>query len=473
MIKETTQLQGFNGLKLPRLKGTVEIKLHNPTTGKTEIHKGENMITNAVYDIFAANYCGTMNYANLLPVATKMFGGILCFNTDLDTSSANAATDYYIPDGSVNNIIAHAGQTTLTDQADDLTRGNPLSSSMSLEDGSATLAWEWGVTAGNGTFKSLALTHTDTGSYGVGVNGTAYKNSFTTVTTGSVLAIDRPIHFVDADGYAYNFSVSGKTITFNKYPIARTAAGVIETLGPQADFVETFTVTTNNSTGTSFQAMPGFYFDINANKLWLFIVSTNDANTLNIEEINMSTKAATHHSITNSDISFFNYADEGRANGFAVEVYDGYVYIFQRPNGFDPVSTVCYKINLSNQADVTQISVPTAANFMAPGFPAPITGKIFPSSEWIINNGTCYKAAQTDSYEYQSGYQRLGFSTKMTANGLTGLVSRIYSTNEFAVRISKLYLATKYNLDSTVTKSASQSMIITYTLTEVSPNANE
>jgi hypothetical protein len=38
MIKETTQLQGFPKMKLPKLKGEVEIRLHNPTTGKTEVH---------------------------------------------------------------------------------------------------------------------------------------------------------------------------------------------------------------------------------------------------------------------------------------------------------------------------------------------------------------------------------------------------------------------------------------------------
>ena len=466
MIKDTTQLQGFGGVKLPKIKGEVEIRLHNPTTGKTEIHKGENMITNAVYDIFAANYCGTMNYANLLPIATKMFGGILCFTNDLDVSSAGAADDYYIPDGSVNPLIAHAGQTTLSDQSDDLMRGNPLSSSMSLSDGSATLAWEWGITAGNGTFKSLALTHADTGSYGTGINGTAFKSEFSTVITGSQITLDRAVQFVDADGFAYTFSVSGTTVSFTKYPVAYKSAGVVETLVPQTDYAETFTVTTT----TSFSAMPGYYFDIDNNKLWLFFCTTDGSHTLNVEEINMTTKSATNRNITNQNINFRNYADGGYSVGFPVEVYDGFVYIFPRPYGFSPTCSECYKINLTNPADITSISVPTASNFMAATFPAPTTGKIFPSSEWIINNGTCYKAKETDSYEYQAGYQRLGNSTKMTAMGLTSLTSRIYGSNIFVVRASKLYLATKYNLSSAVTKSASQSMLITYTLTEVAPN---
>lgn len=466
MIKDTTQLQGFNNIKLPKIKGEVEIRLHNPTTGKTEIHKGENMITNAVYDIFASNYCGTMNYANLLPVATKMFGGILCFNTDLDVSSANATTDYYIPDSSVNPLVAHAGQTTLTDQADDLMRGNPLSSSMSLSDGSATLAWEWGITAGNGTFKSLALTHTDTGSYGIGINGTAFKTNFSPAITGSQIALNRVIHFVDKRGYAYTISVNGTTVTLTKYPIAFKNIGVIETQMPQDDYATSFTVNTE----TSFSSMPGFYFDFANDKLWIFYQPVDGAHSLYVEEIDIIAKTATNRNITNNDINFRHYADAGVGVGFNVAVYDGYVYILPRPYGFDPVSTSCYKINLTNSADVTEISVPTASNFLAPGFPAPFTNKIFPSSEWIINNGVCYKTGATDSYDYHAGYERLGNSTKITTSGLTGLVSRIHNSNIFVVRASKLYLATKYNLDTAVTKSASQSMIITYTLTEVAPN---
>ena len=110
MIKETSQLQGFGGVKLPKLKGEVEIKLHNPTTGKTEVHKGENMITNAVYDIFASNYCGALNYNALLPLYSKMYGGI-AYGSTVDK-------DYGWTDLTGTLV---AGETTLTIQHEIIT----------------------------------------------------------------------------------------------------------------------------------------------------------------------------------------------------------------------------------------------------------------------------------------------------------------------------------------------------------------
>lgn len=144
MIKETTQLQGFNNIKLPKIKGEVEIRLHNPTTGKTEIQRGENMVTDAVADIFASNYCGALDYRKVLPIWSNMYGGVLCFANALNVDSptvADAKKDYFIPDNSVNTVTAHAGQTSYTDQADDTTRGNPSSANMSVADGTVTLSW--------------------------------------------------------------------------------------------------------------------------------------------------------------------------------------------------------------------------------------------------------------------------------------------------------------------------------------------
>ena len=54
-----------------------------------------------------------------------------------------------------------------------------------------------------------------------------------------------------------------------------------------------------------------------------------------------------------------------------------------------------------------------------------------------------------------------------------GLAQSVYkgmryaSDTRYYVSVSKFYLATKYNLPTPVTKSNNQSMVITYTLTEV------
>jgi hypothetical protein len=177
MIKDKMQLQGFGGVKLPKIKGEVEIRLHNPTTGKTEIHRGENMITNAVSDIFASNYCGALDYRKLLPLYNKMYGGILCFSKQLNVDTEQgAADDYFIPDNHPTNgnpVTAHAGQTSFSTQDDDYTRGVPLP--IVAEDGTVTFSWEWGLSAGNGTISALALTHKDVGDAGTGSSSQAFQ----------------------------------------------------------------------------------------------------------------------------------------------------------------------------------------------------------------------------------------------------------------------------------------------------------
>ena len=64
-------------------------------------------------------------------------------------------------------------------------------------------------------------------------------------------------------------------------------------------------------------------------------------------------------------------------------------------------------------------------------------------------------------------------SAGVVMNSEIGLTAIGYMSNNsptYYVSHSKFYLGTKFNLQSAVQKSAAQSMIITYTLTEVEPN---
>ena len=79
MAKDKTYLTGFNQIKLPKLKGKVKITLHNPTTGKTQIVEGENIVTNAVSDIYARNFMGAIDYTKTMPLWANWYGGVLCY----------------------------------------------------------------------------------------------------------------------------------------------------------------------------------------------------------------------------------------------------------------------------------------------------------------------------------------------------------------------------------------------------------
>ena len=85
------------------LKGKTTIELTNVRTGKRERIESENMVTNAVSNILAHNYCGIANFNSLTPLK-NMFGGVLLFKDNITENADN----YNIPNDT-NTCFAWAG----------------------------------------------------------------------------------------------------------------------------------------------------------------------------------------------------------------------------------------------------------------------------------------------------------------------------------------------------------------------------
>ena len=481
MIKDTMQLQGFPTMKIPKIKGTVEIKLHNPTTGKTVIERGENMVTDAVSDIFASNYCGALNYRNFLPLYEKMFGGVLCFNEQLTVSGEGAEKDYYIPDEHTLSVTAHAGQTAFSSQSDDLKRGAPSDANMSVTDGVVTLAWEWGLSAGNGTIASLALTHADVGDAGTGSTSQAFQAlqpcinaSFGLPFTHNV-NINNMVLFVGSDGYGYRFWTEGRTLTITKIPLLYEKTGLVAPPPfTDSDLNETYTITTD----TNFQYRPYYCYDKETHKLWLFNNSSaGGTNYANVEEVNLSTYEATNRSssFTNLGVNvgpLYNYfpLQAPYANGF--------VYLRKpKTTGQNYQCNGFLRIQLSNPANRTELSalvVPHGGVFDPGAANKLVAGKTFVVNTDAIGTPVLYPCSYTADYWNATAPDNVSvFPFTEDRTGLAklgGLFVHNNSGQVYYVAVSKFYLATKYNLASAVQKTASQSMIVTYTLQEVAPN---
>lgn len=488
MIKDTVQLQGFPQMKLPKLKGTVEIKLHNPTTGKTTVERGENMITNAMSDIFASNYCGALDYRKLLPLYNKMYGGILCFSKALDVSSQNAADDYFIPDGNPSNgnpVTAHAGQTSFSTQDDDYTRGVP--SNVTVSDGIATMSWEWGLSAGNGAIASLALTHTDVGDAGTGSTSNAFKAikpainaSFNTYSNKNAMwthnqsSANNMVFFVGIDGYGYRFTASGNTITLIKIPFAYTQTGLVARQPfVDGDLTATKTITTNTTYSSGYN--PSYCYVAETNRLWIFY-STNVGKVVKVEEINLADWGTQNWHATNHDNAFNNLDVNVLPlyNGHPSQVVaysNGSVY-FPKTAASDPYVTGFLRVNLTNTADQSNLT----ANVVPFGgtFPAPSAHKIVAGNQFVINNNALYPCTPSEDINGTGINNISRYQTLDQKVGLANLCSyyRYNNANDqsYYVAVSKFYLGTKYNLSSAVTKTPSQSMIVTYTIQEVASN---
>lgn len=466
--KDSITREAIGGVRFPKLKGHVAIRLHNPTTGKTEIIEGDNMITNAVKDIFASNFCGALDYRKMLPLYSKMFGGVLLFGDVLDTTSEDAADDYFIPTESATPVIAHAGQNVYTSQADDPKRGNPLDTSMVVNDGVVTLAWEWGSGGGNGVIKSLGLTHADVGDAGTGSTSNAFKAMTPNINASFGIGASTPIWFIDNAGYGYNFSCSGTNVTITKFPIAYEDVGLV---GQAYAYIAGVQKSKTVSIGTTINDFPYYFFDKSTNKLYLFY-NTSSSSSVEVNVLNLSN----WNSITNSHATWSLQTAVGPlyswTGGIPINIpfYNGYVYL---PKGVSLSGgqgriTGYLRVNLNSTADQTLME----ANCQGPSgvFVPNKTNRILTGKSFVINGNNLYPTA-VDTPDVINTYNGSSRLENACVDSGVGLAQAVYLHKQYSplyyVSASKFYLGTKFNLDSPVTKTASQSMTVTYTLTEV------
>ncbi len=465
----------FSHIKLPKLKGHVRIELKNEQTGKKDIvFEGDNMITNALSDIFSSNYCGALDYRKLLPLYSKMLGGILLFGNVQDVSSEGSADDYYIPDSSANTVIAHAGQTTFSSQADDITRGNPLDSAMHITDGAVTLAWTWGASAGNGTIKSVSLTHSDVGDAGTGSTSEAFKALKPIINANDNLVWSHSsgqnnnmVMFVGSDGYAYRFTTNRTTVTIYKTPLAYEQTGLVA----NTPFLELDQTESHNViTSTDFIYSPFFCYVRETHRLWLFY-NTANSNSVKVEEINLSTWTSTNH-----DTDFSNLDEAvGSLNNesyppLQLPYSNGFVYLRKANTGATSgdyyYSTGFLRVQLSstaNQKDFEGV-INTLGGVISPTS----TGKIIVGKQYVINNNSVFPCATDDRYVASTYNHTSAFAFMNQKNGLATIGGQYeYSGGNYYIAISKFYLGSKFNLPEPIVKANKQSMTVTYTLTEV------
>ena len=476
MIIDKVRPEYIGGVRIPKLKGHVKIRLHNPTTGKTEIHEGDNMITNAVSDIFAANLCGVMKYQEMLPLYSKMFGGVILFNGKLDESDAD---DYFIPDNSAyagdehpeqggNTVIAHAGQTTFSDQSDDVTRGNPLATSMAVADGAVTLAWEWGSAAGVGTIKSLGLTHTDVGDAGTGSTSQAFQAMTPNINANYGDIPSQNVSFIDENGYGYIIAVSGSTLTLTRFPMAYKKVGLV---GENYDYVLGIADTKTLTLSTSMGGQPYFAYDKSSKLLYLFY-NTGVSTSVDVHIIDISTWDNQAMTISHPSWSIQSavgplYVWGNGQQPFPLPICNGYVYLPKNTDMYN--ASEFLRIQLSSTGNQTIITGATAVGSTGV-FSPNADHRIIAGKDFVINNGVFYKTGVGTPDVIMQGHTSNIIQTTILDQGI-GLVQmarlKTASTTYYYPSISKFYLATKYNLPAAITKSNMQNMVVTYTLTEV------
>lgn len=486
------------------IKGSVKITLHNVHNGKNEVITGSNIVTNAVRDILGNNYLGALDMSKMLPLYAKWFGGVLAFrNAHPLSNGVLDPDDYYPQNNSANPLIAHAGDEAPSGAviiSEDYQRGSPTS--RLFADGVVKQTWEWTPSQGNGVISAVSLTHKDTGNVGLGNNSSAFGAfSPLDLVQGNLPNLDLSVmnddviaQFDNGKGVAFYIGESGRygqgtsserfrfetdKITVNIRPLAYTKSGLSRSTNAVRSIngttlEESFTVTIPFNV----YCQPAYHFD-SANKyLWIFsnVTSTNmayDKDDVNYAVIDCVNKTLVTSGTIHSDTANLCPVSRERTGVTYSRltqpniIKDGnYVYLPTTNDsdfGNDDYVNGFKKINITNQGEQEQITFGAGQQYLRSYM---LGGGLLVSAGMVVNGNTGYPCATV--FPYADGADTFAFNEPY--NPSTYVVPIRALTNVSMPRYiaaNKMILSTKFNLPSSVTKTASQSMIIEYTLQEV------
>lgn len=503
-LSDYKNTDNYSGIKLPKFEGHVKLTLHNCKNGKNEVYEGKNLITNAVADIFARNLSGGLNYTSLMPIVSSYFGGVLVYQ-NLHTLDAN---NYFPDDDATNPLVAHAGDVAPGLLAsEDWGRGSPVSTTATSS--SLVQTWEWSTDQGNlhgGVISALSLTHKDTGNAGLGNTSSTFAAFSPYVNISRLASMDiggSPVktgnnvmgRYDDRNGFLFligedveykdgHSRFSTNKVTVYIIPLAYKKVGLWDNTAPTYTYMSQFTVTTN----VTFYGLPAYYFDYTNKKLWLFSNRTNTTNgfsqsVVNYTVIDCTTQTEdTYGTITSDDNDLGIITDEQTVNNHPYPrviniIKEGnYVYLPLGPSLTTSqvnAGTVYYKglkkIDITNQADQTVILNNTDQTYAKPYSK---NGGLIINGDRVFNDGvgyTCTNSYFTDNETSQATVPTWTIHDPYDISSVAYPIRAYNATSNQPRRIlaSKMVNTTLFNLPSSVTKTATTSMQIEYTISEV------
>lgn len=508
MIKDTHELQNFNAIQAPKLKGHVKVMFHNPTTGKTEtVSEGENIVTNAVGDIFANNIFGAVDNSKMTPIWQTWYGGILVYANPHPSLSP---TNYYPQDSTTNPVTAHAGDEVVVSAADDPSRGSPVTSEFTIDATSVKQRWEWTPAQGVGAISALSLTHKDTGNAGLGSTSNAFQAfspfmeiqapQLGSISTGFGITANVFTQYDANHGLAFYIGTDGEYSTSNYRFSTSNISIQIKVLGyDKVGLFEGITAIDTNiikatvQTHVTFYQQPSFYFDYTNKKLWLFsnytgsasfsndwikytVIDLSDLTDIQEEDWGTETTGSSHLAIHSdaSDLAPTSFAtgEGGNSNVFFYNIVKNgdyfYFYTTTKPasewnmynSGANPYSGF-KKIPIGSGA---QSSV-TFSNPIYTPRSGMANGGLIIYGNSVVNGANAYPITIPSGSVFQTKSSLINSPNKISSFTMPFSYDE---TRPRPILASKMLNTTLYNLESTQTKTAGQSMVIEYTLTYAS-----
>lgn len=451
------------------IKGKTEIILTDVYTGESQKILEQNMVTNALNDIFKQEgYMKSANEmygSNFQPPYSTLLGGILLFDKILEEDT----TKYFAPGGT--NLTAcgvYGVKNTTTDEL----RGDYNSDESYLDTNAKTMkyVYDFPTSKGNGIIASVCLTSAKGGysSYGSTVNGgtnqlsnffipTGSRNQMASVSGETTLAID-----------------SNNDIVYTAVPTTVNSRLVSLTVRKRRAYMKTLSVIFSAaSAGLTLESKEVAVDSIYRSYGWNYDKTTNttyfysgvsdrtvaNGNTFLVIALPLDTLVTKTYTITNN-------------SGVSLDAEHAYVY-----NGYAYMPVYgdykkAYKISLINNSDITLITA-VESIFSRLTFSFALGDTIFvPGVNCSSYNYKAYAidtvantAKPTQSYISYSDYNHI--STRfIPVIGSNITMARCYTTDSVGFNIPCNYLATINNLSTPVTKAETQTMKVIYTITE-------
>lgn len=416
------------------MKGIAEIILTDVDTGKVTRHVDENMFTNALNEafnkapwyfnnnlIFRESVNGTLN--DLVPVIGKAIGGLLVFPQPIEENAG------IIVAPSSNKPVGMASFDPYT--GEDARRGNYNAVESGPVTGGYKMVFDFGTAQANGLISCIGLT-TRRGANGY-LDGGANLFQATCGGTSGVIGAFRSTTS-KRRGFGGNdnglFFYEGTTIYMIKCPKRK-----ITLLNDAYTMTAIGTVSTN---GTKL---------VVGNEIWIIRNSAGSTTTtLNIDKYNIDTWEKTTETIS------VNAPLAGSNSGYWTCVKDGRLY-YVGSNMKD-----YYIINLSNPAEVIKCDGSTfgAMSDFSIASCAPYVRGVVTRDRLIEDDGTVHFIGDLNCHPIAGDGAWMVFQNSYIASTYSNVGASVFAP----------LLVTINNLGNAVTKTANQTMKVTYTVYE-------
>ena len=494
-----------------KIMGNTKIELTNVRTGEKKVHEEHNMLTGHLAKILNINPWGVINPDSLMPLATRVMGGVALFP---EQKAEDVNNDILFNDFTA-YAQANANGTTDTRRGSiNYTESGPI-----VSDGKDgyKFVWDFTTSQGNGTYNCVALTHPSIDkNYAAFAPCTNYGNadgfrhwgisSSTDVDAYKLLTF--PQMYDEDTGIFYTIEWTGANnqfvihkgrrpmdkILLGEAPLYGTAyahydnpAALIDGLTELIYDYENRTIildhtpfNNQNYNSCSFRKEGGVPY------AYIFSIPCNVSSSFVVIKINLETFSVEESTLTYSGANFRAYKVYNIPRPDTFPFVGNYIYLPKQDDDGGYARKAFYKVNITDVSDIKEIAIPeeiqnSDAKDVFADYGAGYIMKNDYGFWWIkrreyhsqyslytvaICNDEMVLMNASSLYHTYADYIHSSFGLKNTwaihmntfsSSGSTFLVPELFN----------YYMLTINNLSSPVTKTSEQLMKITYTLTEV------